>query len=254
MGKIKVDLKGKTAIVTGAGKGIGRSIALALAASGASVYAVSRTPKDLDLLKEEIEKTCGKCSIAICDVKSVEQIEEMIEQVYRQTGIIDILVNSAGLNIQAHTLDVTEEQWDTIMNTNLKGAFFTSQAAARKMKERRGGRIINITSQMAFVGYYKRVVYCASKGGLTQATKAMAVELAEFNIKVNCIAPTFLKTPLTEPMFKDQDFYNEVISRIPLGKIGKPEDVAGAVLYLASDSADLVTGSSILVDGGWVAW
>lgn len=254
MGKIKVDLKGKTAIVTGAGKGIGRSIALALAASGASVYAVSRTPKDLDLLKEEIEKTCGKCSIAICDVKSVEQIEEMIEQVYRQTGIIDILVNSAGLNIQAHTLDVTEEQWDTIMNTNLKGAFFTSQAAARKMKERREGRIINITSQMAFVGYYKRVVYCASKGGLTQATKAMAVELAEFNIKVNCIAPTFLKTPLTEPMFKDQDFYNEVISRIPLGKIGKPEDVAGAVLYLASDSADLVTGSSILVDGGWVAW
>ncbi len=254
MGKIKVDLKGKTAIVTGAGKGIGRSIALALAASGAVVYAVSRTPKDLDLLKEEIEKTGGKCSIAICDVKSVEQIEEMIEQVYRQTGIIDILVNSAGLNIQAHTLDVTEEQWDTIMNTNLKGAFFTSQAAARKMKERREGRIINITSQMAFVGYYKRVAYCASKGGLTQATKAMAVELAEFNIKVNCIAPTFLKTPLTEPMFKDQDFYNEVISRIPLGKIGKPEDVAGAVLYLASDSADLVTGSSILVDGGWVAW
>ncbi len=254
MGKINVDLKGQIAIVTGAGKGIGRAITLALAASGAMVFAVSRTSKDLEQLKEEIEKEGGKCSIAICDVQSVKQIEGMVEQVYTQAGKIDILVNSAGLNIQAHTLDVTEEQWDTIMNTNLKGAFFTSQAVARKMKEQKEGRIISITSQMAFVGFYKRVAYCASKGGLTQATKAMAVELAEYNIKVNCIAPTFLKTPLTEPMFKDRDFYNEVISRIPLGKIGTPEDVAGAVLYLVSDSADLVTGSSILVDGGWVAW
>ncbi len=254
MGKLSVDLKGKTAIVTGAGKGIGKAIALSLAESGAGIVAVSRTMKDLETLKAEIMKGGGECSIISCDVQNVSQIEQMAEQAADEAGQIDILVNSAGLNIQAHTLDVTEEQWDTIMNTNLKGAFFASQAVAKKMKQHQEGRIINITSQMALVGFYKRVAYCASKGGLTQATKAMAVELAEYNIKVNCVAPTFLKTPLTEPMFEDQEFYNEVISRIPLGKIGTPDDVVGAVLYLASDSAELVTGSTVLVDGGWVAW
>jgi len=254
MGQVTVDLKGKNALVTGAGKGIGRAIGLALAKSGAKVFAVSRTLSDLQELKKEIEKGGGTCSVFICDVQSVGQIEQMVEDVHIESDRIDILVNSAGLNIQAHTLDVTEEQWDTIMNTNLKGAFFTSQAVARRMQQYREGRIINITSQMAFVGFYKRVAYCASKGGLTQASKAMAVELAEYNIKVNCVAPTFLKTPLTEPMFKDKAFYDEVLRRIPLGRIGTPDDVVGAVLYLASDQANLVTGSTILVDGGWVAW
>ena len=254
MGNLSVDLNGKVAVVTGAGKGIGRAIALALAKSGAHIFAVSRTLKDLEQLKTEIEKGGGKCAIISCDVQDIEAIGKMINQVDDQVNNIDILVNSAGLNIQAHTLDVTEEQWDKIMNTNLKGAFFTSQAAAKVMKKNGEGRIINITSQMAMVGYYKRAAYCASKGGLTQATKAMAVELAEYDIKVNCVAPTFLKTPLTEPMFEDKEFYNEVINRIPLGKIGTPDDVVGAVLYLASDYAGLVTGSTILVDGGWVAW
>ncbi len=254
MGNLTVDLKGKVAVVTGAGKGIGRAIALALADSKAEVFAVSRTLKDLEQLKTEIEEGGGKCSIISCDVQDVSAIKKMINQVDDQAENIDILVNSAGLNIQAHTLEVTEEQWDKIMNTNLKGAFFTSQAAAKVMKKKGEGRIINITSQMAMVGFYKRAAYCASKGGLTQATKAMAVELAEYDIKVNCVAPTFLKTPLTEPMFEDKEFYSEVIRRIPLGKIGTPDDVVGAVLYLASDYAGLVTGSTILVDGGWVAW
>lgn len=254
MGTISVDLNGKVAVVTGAGKGIGKTIAQALAKSGAHIFAVSRTLKDLELLKSEVEEGGGRCSILSCDVQDVQAIKEMINQAYEEAKRIDILVNSAGLNIQAHTLDVTEEQWDKIINTNLKGAFFTSQAAAKVMRRLNEGRIINITSQMALVGFYKRAAYCASKGGLTQATKAMAVELAEYNIKVNCIAPTFLRTPLTEPMFEDKEFYNEVISRIPLGKIGTPDDVVGAVLFLASDSSDLVTGSTILVDGGWVAW
>ncbi len=254
MGKLSVDLKGRNAIVTGAGKGIGKAISLALATSGAKVFAVSRTMKDLEAVKEEIMKEGGDCSAISCDVQNVTQIGQMVEQACSEAKRIDILVNSAGVNIQSHVLDVTEEQWDTIMNTNLKGAFFVSQAVAKNMKQYKQGRIINITSQMAFVGFYKRVAYCASKGGLTQATKAMAVELAEYNIKVNCVAPTFLKTPLTEPMFKDKDFYEEVISRIPLGKIGTPDDVVGGVMYLASDSAELVTGSTILVDGGWVAW
>ena len=254
MSNLNVDLSGKNAIVTGAGKGIGKAVSMALPQSGAKVFAVSRTAKDLEAVKAEIMKGGGKCSIIACDVQKVTQIAQMVQEAVSECGRIDILVNSAGLNIQAHTLDVTEEQWDTLLNTNLKGAFFTAQAVARNMKQFREGRIISITSQMALVGFYNRVAYCASKGGLTQATKAMAVELAEFNIKINCVAPTFLKTPLTEPMFKDQEFYTEVIRRIPLGKVGTPEDVVGAVLYLCSDSAGLVTGSTILVDGGWVAW
>ena len=254
MGNISVDLRGQNAVVTGAGKGIGRSIALGLAKNGAKVFAVSRTKDDLEKLQSEIEAGGGSGSIICCNVRSVTEISQMADQVSAEAGQIDILVNSAGVNIQAHTLEVTEEQWDTIMDTNLKGSFFVSQAIARKMKDYQDGRIINITSQMAFVGFYNRAAYCASKGGLTQAVKAMAVELADYNIKVNCIAPTFLKTPLTEPMFKDKKFYDEVISRIPLRKIGDPEDVVGAVLYLASDAAGLVTGSTILVDGGWTAW
>ena len=129
-----------------------------------------------------------------------------------------------------------------------------SQAVAKQMVKHKKGKIINITSQMAFVGYYKRSAYCASKGGLTQAAKALSVELAQYNINVNCIAPTFINTPLTKPMFEDEDFLNEVKSRSPLGRIGEPRDVTGAVLFLASDSSDLMTGSTVLVDGGWVAW
>jgi len=254
MGKLSVDLHGKNVIVTGAGKGIGKAIALAFAESGAKVVAVGRTMDDLKLVKEEIIKGGGICSVIKCDVQNVNQIEQMVEQVYKDNKKIDILVNSAGVNIQSHSLDVSEDQWDTIINTNLKGAFFTSQAVAKKMKLSSEGRIINITSQMALVGYYKRAAYCASKGGLTQASKVMAVELAEYNIKVNCVAPTFIKTPLTEPMFRDKEFLSEVIERIPLKKIGAPQDVVGAVLYLSSDSADMVTGSTVLVDGGWVAW
>ncbi len=254
MGKVKVDLSGEVAIVTGAGKGIGKSIALSLAEAGATVIAVSRTEKDLKEVKEEIVRGGGKCSILTCDVREVKQIKQMVERACAQEKKVDILVNSAGLNIQAPALEVTEEQWDTIMNTNLKGAFFASQAAAQKMKELNKGCIINITSTMALVGFYKRAAYCASKGGLTQATKAMAVDLAGYNIRVNCVAPTFIKTAFTEPMFADKEFYNEVVSRIPQGKIGTPDDVTGAVLYLASDSANLVTGSTVLVDGGWVAW
>ena len=253
MSKIGVNLTGKVALITGAGKGIGRAISISFAKAGAKVIAVSRTQKDLEALVEEISKYGKICTYCKCDVRDVAQINRTVEQVIAQEKKIDILVNSAGLNIQAHTLEVTEEQWDTIIDTNMKGSFFMAQAVARRMKDFGEGRIINITSDMALVGFYKRAAYCASKGGLTQAVKAMAIELADYNIKVNCVAPTFIRTALTETMFKDENFYNEVIRRIPLGKLGKPEDVVGAVLFLASDSADMVTGTTIIVDGGWVA-
>jgi 2-deoxy-D-gluconate 3-dehydrogenase len=254
MGRIRVDLGGKVALVTGAGKGLGRAASLALAESGASVAAVSRTASDLESLRREILALGAECFTRTCDVRNVEDVYRMVEEVHAWKGRIDILVNSAGINIQAEALEVTEEQWDAVLDTNLKGAFFCCQAVAKKMIPQREGKIVNITSTMSMVGFYRRAAYCSSKGGLSQLTKVLAIEWAPYNIKVNCVAPTFIRTPLTEPMFKDQDFYQEVVRRIPLGKVGLPEDVTGAILYLVSDSADFVTGSSILVDGGWVAW
>ena len=254
MSIVKVDLEGKTAIVTGAGKGIGKEIAISLAESGAKIIAMSRTENDLQILQEEISSKGGECVVETCDISNVSQIQEKIAGLSEKVDRIDILVNSAGVNVTTNALDVTEEAWDKVLDTNLKGTFFMSQAVAKQMIKHKKGKIINITSQMAFVGYYKRSAYCASKGGLTQAAKALSVELAQYNINVNCIAPTFINTPLTKPMFEDEDFLNEVKSRSPLGRVGEPKDVTGAVLFLASDSSDLMTGSTVLVDGGWVAW
>lgn len=254
MSNISVDLTGKTAIVTGAGKGIGREIAICLANSGAKVYAISRTLEDLNRLKEEIRSRNGLCEIEAADIRNVSEITNVVAKIAASEARIDILINCAGVNKPVHCLEVSEESWDAVMDINLKGTFFMSQAVAKQMIQQRRGKIVSLTSQMAFVGYYKRAAYCGSKGGITQALKAMAVELAEYNININCIAPTFINTPLTKPMFEDAAYLEEVKSRSPMGKIGEPGDVAGAVLYLLSDSADLVTGSTILIDGGWTAW
>jgi len=181
-------------------------------------------------------------------------IKAMVDAAHDWQGRLDILVNSAGVNTPLPSLDVTEEVWDKTIDTNLKGSFFCCQAAARKMIPRGRGRIVNITSQMAFVGYYGRAAYCASKGGVTQFTKVLAGEWGKHGVTVNCVAPTFVDTPMTRPMFEDREFLDDVMSRISLGHLGKPSDVAGAVVYLVSEAANMVTGSTILVDGGWVAW
>lgn len=254
MSGIKADLNGKVALITGGGRGIGRAVALALAECGAKVAIASRTIEELQSVKAEIEKKGGECFITTADVSIVSQCYEMVEKVYQWYGKLDILVNSAGINIPKMAVEVTEEDWDKVISINLKGTFFCCQAAGKKMIPQRKGKIINITSQMSFVGFYKRAAYCASKGGVTQLTKVLAIEWAPYNINVNCVAPTFLYTPLTKPMFEDKEFYEEVLNRIPMRRIGNPEDVTGAVIYLASDASDLVTGSTILVDGGWVSW
>ena len=253
MSLVHVDMTGKTVLVTGAGKGIGRAIALAFAEEGARIAAVSRTDKDLELLKEEVQRLQGECYTETCDVADVQQVYAMVDNVNQWSGRIDVLVNCAGINLPASILDVTEKQWDEIFSINVKGAFFTSQAVARKMIPFMGGKIIHITSQLAFAGFPCRAPYSASKAGLTQLAKVMAVEWAPYNINVNCVAPTVIRTPLTEVLLNDDLYYREVTSRIPLGRVGSPSDIVGAVLYLGSDSASLVTGTTILVDGGWNA-
>jgi len=251
---LTVDLGGQVALVVGGGRGIGQAIAVSLAECGARVVIAGRTAEDLRATERALGESGAACLSVTADVTRIADIQTMVDAAHAWHDRLDILVNSAGVNIPQPSLDVTEAAWDTIIDTNLKGSFFCCQAAAKKMIPRGSGRIVNITSQMAFVGYYDRAAYCASKGGVTQFTKVLAGEWGKYGVRVNCVAPTFVDTPMTRPMFEDREFLQDVMSRISLGYVGKPSDVAGAVIYLVSEAANLVTGSTILVDGGWVAW
>ncbi|MGE5454834.1 MAG: SDR family NAD(P)-dependent oxidoreductase [Methylocystaceae bacterium] len=254
MSNLSVNLTGQIAVVTGAGNGIGKACALAFAQSGAKVALLDISADALEKAKAEIAALGGESMGYICDVSSVASINQTFVQVAADYGRIDILVNSAGRNIQQHGSDVTEEAWDAVMGLNAKGSFFCCQAASRTMIPHGSGKIINIGSAMSVVGYVKRSAYCASKGAVVQFSKVLAGEWAPYNITVNTVAPTFINTPFTEPMFKDQAFKEDVERRILLNRIGEVDDVIGAVLYLVSNAADMVTGSILMVDGGWTAW
>jgi 2-deoxy-D-gluconate 3-dehydrogenase len=181
-------------------------------------------------------------------------IPETVDRALAELGRIDVLVNNAGLNVPRLAVDVTEEDWDRVLDVDLKGVFFTTQAVAKKsMIPRGGGKIVNIASIMGVVGYSYRAAYCSAKAGLVNLTRVLAFEWARHGITANAVAPTFVETPLTRPMFEDAAFKEDVLRRIPLGRLGTPEDIAGAVVYLASPAADLVTGHTLLVDGGWTA-
>jgi 2-deoxy-D-gluconate 3-dehydrogenase len=247
------DLSEKVAIVTGAGRGMGYHIALALAKYGADLVVSSRTVPELERVGEEIEKLGRRVLIQQMDVLKIPEIHAMVNASVEAFGHIDILVNNAGINIPQWAVDVTEEAWNGIMDINLKGLFFCAQAVGKVMIQQKKGKIINISSQSGSVGLLRRAAYCASKGGVNLLTKVLAVEWAPHNVKVNAIAPTFIETPMTKPMFQDKDFSDYVLGNIPLGRVGKPEDVVGAVVYLASDASDLVTGHILLIDGGWTA-
>ncbi|MGM7719826.1 SDR family NAD(P)-dependent oxidoreductase [Metabacillus sp. Hm71] len=248
------ELEGKKVIVVGGSKGIGKDIALAFARLGSDVVITGRNEEDLCKTTEELKAFNPNCFYLTADIQNVHEIYNMINAAFFRLGRIDVLINNAGINIPKPALEVTEEDWDRVLDTNLKGTFFCSQRVAKHMIEQRtAGKIINIVSQMAFVGYIKRAAYCSSKGGAVQLTKALAIEWAEHQIKVNAVAPTFIETDFTKKMFDDQGFYQDVLSRIPLGSLAKPDDVTGAVLFLASDMANFVTGETIRVDGGWTA-
>jgi NAD(P)-dependent dehydrogenase (short-subunit alcohol dehydrogenase family) len=244
-------LDGKTALVTGAGRGIGRATALALAAAGAELILVSRTPSQLDEVAREIARSGGKAQPLPLDVTDSAAVRDA----FAGLGRLDILVNNAGLNRPQPFLEVDEATLDLLLGLNVRAAFIVAQAATRLMVAAGGGVIINMSSQMGHVGSeLNRTVYVMTKHAVEGLTKAMAVELAPKGVRVVSIAPTFITTPLTKPFFDDPVFKKWVLDRIPLGRLGTVEEVALAVVFVASPAAALVTGSSLLVDGGWTAW
>ncbi|KUJ84481.1 NAD(P)-dependent oxidoreductase [Microbulbifer flavimaris] len=240
-----LDLRGKTALVTGASKGIGKACALSLASCHAHVITVARSKGDLDTL---VAESGGRIEPWAMDVTNPEFLRRI-----RDLKCLDILVNNVGTNKPMPITEVSEDTLDLMLNLNVRAAFLSAQAAAEVMQRAGAGSIINITSQMGHIGAANRTVYCMTKHAIEGLTKAMAVELAPHGIRVNSVAPTFISTPLTAPMFENPEFYAEVISKIPLARVGNTEEVANAVTYLASDLSSLTTGDSIKVDGGWTA-
>lgn len=248
------DLTGKNAVVTGAGRGIGRACAVALARAGADVALVARSENKLAAVAKEIANLGRTAIVRPHDISRVSELQSLMEDIASVMGGIDILVNNAGMNIPQEALDVTPEAWDQIMDLNLKAAFFVAQAAGRVMIRRgRGGRIINMSSQTGTVALVKRSAYCASKAGLNLVTKVLALEWAQHNILVNAVAPTFIETEFSKGFLADPIFRKYALSKNLLQRFGTPEDVTGAVVYLASAAASLVAGHILSVDAGWTA-
>jgi NAD(P)-dependent dehydrogenase (short-subunit alcohol dehydrogenase family) len=245
---------GQVALVTGAARGLGRAISLALANAGADVALGFRDQNAGGDVTREVEALGRRALPLQMDVTSLDQIFRAVEDTVSAFGAIDILVNNAGLGPENPADAVREQDFDLTFAVNVKGTFFASQAAARAMIPRKRGRIVNLSSQAAFVALPTESVYCTSKAAISHLTKCLAVEWGEHGITVNAVAPTFIATPGTEPALADPAFRADVEERIAgLHRIGQPMDVAGAVVFLASPAASLITGETILVDGGWTA-
>jgi NAD(P)-dependent dehydrogenase (short-subunit alcohol dehydrogenase family) len=241
----------KVVVVSGAGRGIGRALAVGFAESGANVVLLSRTEKDLLETASLVEEKGSKALIVPTDVTNREEVQSAIKMVVEKWGKIDILVNNAGMNIRSQALQVTDEEWQMIMDTNLKSAFMLSQEVGNVMKERgEGGKIINISSVAGHVALRTGVVYAATKAALIQMTKVLAMEWGQYGIHVNAIGPWYFKTPLTEKLLSDQTYVNEILSVTPLKRIGELPELVGPAVFLASNAANYITGQTIFVDGG----
>ena len=250
----KYNLKNKYALVTGAGKGLGKACSIALAEAGANVIIISRTSKDLILVSKIIKKLKVKCKTYTCDVTNYNQIKSVINQIPK----IDILVNNAGTNFPEHFTEVKRSNMEYMVKINNIAAFNLAQLCTLKMiktknRKKIGGSIINMSSQMGHVGGPIRSVYNMNKHGLEGLTKGMAIDLAKYNIRVNTVCPTFVVTPMTSKFLKNKKFKRETLNNIPLGRFAEMSEVASSVVFLASDAASMITGTSLLVDGGWTA-
>jgi NAD(P)-dependent dehydrogenase (short-subunit alcohol dehydrogenase family) len=253
---MNTDLKGKVAIVTGARRGMGRTHALILAKAGAKVAVADISLEDCEKVVEEIKKQKGEAIAVKCDVSKKAEIENLVRKTINEFGRLDILINNAGICQFKPFLELTEEEWDRTININLKGYFLCAQAAAKEMVKQKSGVIVNIASiamGQVGVGFPAIAHYCASKGGIVAMTEAMALELAPFNIRVNAIAPGAIDTPMAASTSQDPKMLEGTLSQIPLRRMGKPEEVSNLVLFLASDDSSYMTGSTVVIDGGWLA-
>lgn len=250
----KFEIKNKIALVTGAGKGIGKASAIALAEAGADLIILSRTKSDLDKVKKQIIKLKRNCQTYICDVSNYDEVKSVFKEIKK----IDILINNAGTNRPEHFVKIKKEDMDYVVDLNIKAAFHVAQMGAKimiKSKNRKsiGGSIINMSSQLGKVGAPIRSIYNMTKFGIEGLTRGMALDLAKNNIRVNSICPTFVETPLVKNFFKDNKFKKAVMDNIPLGRLATESDIATAVVYLASNASSMMTGSSLVIDGGWTA-
>ena len=250
----KINLKNKVALVTGAGKGIGRACSIALAEAGATIIGVSRTTSDLDKLQKDIKKVKGKLTKITCDIMNYEDLSSKLKKIKK----VDILVNNAGTNIPEPFEKIKQTSMNYLVDLNMKAAFNVAQLCSQKMvkaknRKKIGGSIIHMSSQLGKVGCEGRNVYNMNKFGLEGLTKGMSIDLAKYNIRVNTVCPTFVVTPMTKKFLKSKKFKREVLGNIPLGRFAELSDVASAAVFLASDAASMINGTSLLVDGGWTA-
>ncbi|MBA4180628.1 MAG: 2-deoxy-D-gluconate 3-dehydrogenase [Anaerolinea sp.] len=248
------DLTGRVAIVTGAGRGLGKTMALALAAAGADVVVSSRTAAEIDSVRDDIRGLGRRSEAIAADSTREADCEALVARAVERLGRLDILVNNAGTNVRKPVLELSAEEYRGVLRTNLEGYFFCARAAGGAMVRQGSGKVINISSIMGRVALPGQAAYASSKGAIEQLTKVMALEWAARGVQVNAVAPAYFETELTKPLFEDRERREFIEERTPMGRWGQPHELAGAVIFLASDASSFMTGHTLVVDGGWTAW
>ena len=248
------DLTGKVALVTGASKGLGSAIAVGLAQAGARLALCARSREGLAGTRAAVEAAGGEARTFEMDVLSRASVRDAVAAAIAALGRIDVLVNNAGVNVRKPTLELAEEEWDRVVDTNLKGYFLVAQAVGAHMVARRSGKVINVSSIFGAVGMNNQLAYAASKGGVGQLTKVMAIEWAPHGVTVNAVGPTYFETPLVAALRNDPERFRFINERTPMGRWGQPEELVGTIVYLAAPASDFVTGQTVYVDGGWTIW